>query len=233
MQRNLLYALMALAAAFFLSSSFVEPLRPLKAKPVLLIIGHDISLSFLHSELKPAHILSAISSLQEAASGGKVAFSVVGDRHGQPADTFLTHRIVELPKCSGRVGSDKIRCHSAYKKEKEAADKAAEAFVKRCSLEMSRPATAYTDLNGFLKKCATLAHQPQYRDYQIVLFINSDGYHDTVTKGKRDRQLVCPSFPPNARVFTSGWKNTPNCDAQANYVQAGEFFEDLPRLINQ
>ncbi len=231
MQKNLFYALMTLAAAF--STSFVEPPRPPKAKPVLLIIGHDISASFLYSEIKPAHILAAISSLREVASGGKVAFSAIGDRHGQPADTFLTHRIVELPKCAGRVGSDKIRCQSAYKREKEAGDKAAEAFVKRCSLEMSRPATAYTDLNGFLKKCATLAHQPQYRDYQIVLFINSDGYHDTVVKGKRDRRLVCPSFPPNARVFTSGWKNTTNCDAQANYVQAGEFFEDLPRLINQ
>lgn len=231
MQRNLLYALMALAAIF--SSSSMERPRPPKTKLVLLIIGHDISLSFLHSELKPTHILSAISALQEAAGGGKVAFSLIGDRHGQPADTFLTHRIVELPKCDGRVGSDRIRCQGAYKREKEASDKAAEAFAKRCSLEMSRPATAYTDLNGFLKKCATLAHQPQYRDYQIVLFINSDGYHDTVVKGKRDRQLVCPSFPPNARIFTSGWKNTANCDAQANYVQAGEFFEDFPRLINQ
>jgi hypothetical protein len=168
MQKNFVFALVAFS--FALSTSFIGRPQPPKAKPVLLIIGHDMSQSFVNHEINKDSIVSAIRAVQKFASGGKIAFSIIGNGHGQTADSFLTHRIVELQNCDGKVGSDKIKCQNRYQAQKIESENSAQEFAKRCVSEMKRPATNYTDLNGFLQKCAILAKQPQYKDYQIVSF---------------------------------------------------------------
>lgn len=208
----------------------------LAQSPILLIIGHDISKSFVNRDkISDEHLKSAVSAIQEAGVEGKIAFRIIGDK--SIPDSFLTCKISKPPArlsedCKKFTAAERARCEKEKIKIKKERDTQGAEFTARCRSEMQRPPSNETDLNTFLERCAQLSRQPLYSNYTVIIYINSDGDHDVFQDGERLRALQCPEFPRNVQIIASGWlPDKPKCGAKYNFVQTGEFFEFFPSLI--
>jgi hypothetical protein len=171
-----------------------------------LVVTHDISNTFDHVPPPSADQLQAWATAI-AATGGKIAFGLVGD----PDSTGHLVRgsfmpLPSLPKYP--TFTDETEYTNAYDSITRENQLRVATFVQSCLTLLGRHKNhKHTHLNGRFSDVATYFQEPGMERFQPVYFCISDGFQDVRMSTLTDTDLHPEIIPTHVKVMTCGWKN--------------------------
>ncbi len=159
-----------------------------KSKPVLIILGTDISGTFSNYEKLPPQYLNEIcQGIAESGCGGLVAAYPIGN----PTDSaFVRCKILPKQSVDGTAPYGKqAKQAQEGKKVKPVNQKVIQTFIEKYNKSIYlRKYQKETDIQSFLLKAVALANEPSFEGYEKHIFIYSDGLQDV----KGNKKLVFP-----------------------------------------
>ncbi|MFN4255414.1 MAG: hypothetical protein ACK4Q5_10450 [Saprospiraceae bacterium] len=190
---------------------------------VSLVVGIDISGTVLKKKpFDPVIINKIADQLSEQGKSLHLSYAAIGDPNIQGLQTPLVFK--PCLDCS-KHAANKIKMANCQK-QKKLQDHAAKkdndvqyaVFRKWCD-DIKTQTTSKTDLNKFIEQAGIWLGQIQAKSCRRVLFMYTDGKHDTKTGTK----LVC-KLPTGIEVFTSLWDAKQKCPNAQEIGQNPEMF---------
>lgn len=184
----------------------------------MVVIGEDLSGSFARElSLQVETIQSICEIISKNGRGGKVVVGTVGD---PTPKGYVICEIKPLPRAPKHATLAGIAfCKKEASKTMAENASAIDAFTDKCAALLSSKGHKTTDINGFFRKINTISSQPGSSDYDIWVFINSDGKQDAPGQNKLD----CTLKPDNIRFYVSNWTETTDCGADGKFLNPEQF----------
>lgn len=182
-------------------------------RPGITIVLTDVSKTFRdYDQMDTTHLRNICDAFLRRHSEIILAFSTVGNPDHRSLIKCHLHAVPAFNR--NQTLSQQATQRTQIKKIEQINRKSVEAFISKCSALLSTPLHDLTDLNGNLNKAKTLLSEPTYADWHKILYVHTDGKHDT---GVKNSALKCPGLPPNTQFYTSGHKKSPFCKVNAEF----------------
>jgi hypothetical protein len=156
-----------------------EKSTKIEFKPMKLFIGEDVSCSVK----KLAHLdAAAFDKLENAVIEkhyfGQISFFLIGDSRGNNFKSINLTRPEPLTQAPTIVDISKYK--TACKKFENDNRLLLHTFFEGCKSELANAKCEQTtDINGFLRQASRVFDAPDFAGATKILFVNSDGIHDT------------------------------------------------------
>ena len=189
------------AWAIFLNSSVLAQVPPV-TRPLLLIIGQDVSDSFNgYDLLRREHIDMICRAAEKADREIVIAFELIGTPNDR---SFKRIHLQALPTISDDLSMTETANITAQRSAiAQRNHLLVLEFLQQCTglLKTHRKESA-TDLNGFLKKANRLYLEPTFHNFHRIVYLHTDGLQDLGKQRTLEWTIGAP-----VRVFISGWSN--------------------------
>jgi hypothetical protein len=192
-----------------------------RMKPILLIIGEDLSGSYEgFVKFKEENLKNLCEKITQSGRGGAVAVFGIGDPTPRGYEYYNILRDSILPGAT--LIQKKIITELNYKKKKKNQVNQT-SFLQKANIILNNKGQKQTDINGFFEKARTFSKEEQFNNYEKWLFINSDGDQDVTTGSKKYKTINCDLRPDTDKYYTSGWKKSAGCAPDGNFLDPGGF----------
>jgi hypothetical protein len=192
-----------------------------KMKPILLIIGEDLSGSYEgFVKFNEENLKDLCKKITQSGRGGAVAVFGIGDPTPHSYEYYKILRDSVIPGAT-LIQKKIIADLNKKKKEKNQVNQA--SFLQKANIILNNKGQKQTDINGFFEKARIFSKEEQFNNYEKWLFVNSDGNQDVIKSSKKYKTVNCDLRPSTDKYYTSGWKKSTDCSPDGNFLDPGGF----------